>query len=264
MGEGNSESAKPPARVAIFGYGPDAREQAVCLRDLGWDIDVVVRPGGMSWIRAVADGFRPVVGREAVTHASVLAVHLPEAEQATVWAHAIAPYLPPGALVVFARGSALYSGALEPDPRFDVVLVTRSREDPGGCRVAVAHDATGHALERAAAYARDAFGASKVGTTTLESEVHADLTALIEKVGGLAALLAEWDRVLANASHEPNEATLRYYERLRAAVLEGRRLSVTSPPSSTTELRDGTSPASPERGRILTAAAAPSPKRGAA
>jgi ketol-acid reductoisomerase len=248
MGDGNSESAKRPARVAMFGYGPDAREQAVCLRDLGWEVDVVVRPGGMSWIRAVADGFRPVVGREAVAHANILAVHLPEAEQATVWAHAIAPYLAPGALVVFAHGSALYSGALEPDPRFDVVLVTRANDEPGRCRVAVAHDATGHALERAAAFARDAFGASKVGTTTLESEVQADLSALVAKVGGLPALLAEWDRVLANASHEPNEAILRYYERLRAAVLEGRRPSVVSPPSSTTELRLVAAAASPKRG----------------
>jgi ketol-acid reductoisomerase len=248
MGEGNNEGAKRPARVAMFGYGPDAREQAVSLRDLGWEVDVVVRPGGMSWIRAVADGFRPVVGREAVAHANVLAVHLPEEDQATVWAHAIAPYLAPGALVVFARGSALYTGALEPDPRFDVVLVTRNQNDPGGCRVAVAHDATGHALERAAAFARGAFGASKVGTTTLESEVQADLSALIAKVGGLPALLAEWDRVLGNASHEPNEATLRYYERLRAAVLEGRRPSVTAPPPSTTELRIKAAVASPRRG----------------
>lgn len=235
MGEGNSESAKRPARVAMFGYGPDAREQAVRLRAIGWEVDVVLRSGGMSWIRSVADGFRPVIAREAVARAGIVMVHLPEAEQPTVWAYGIAPYLAPGALVVFAHGSALYAGAIEPDPAFDVVLVTRREEDAGGCRVAVANDATGRALERAAAFARDVFGACKLGTSTLESEVQADLSALIAKVGGLPALLAEWDRVLANPGHEPNEATLRYYERLRAVVLEGRRPVL--PPSSSIELR---------------------------
>ena len=240
MGEGNGESAKRPARVAIFGYGPDAREQAVRLRAIGWEVDVVLRSGGMSWIRSVADGFRPVIAREAVARAAIVAVHLPEAEQPTVWAYGIAPYLSPGALIVFAHGSALYTGAIEPDPAFDVVLLTRRDEETGGCRVAVANDATGRALERGAAFARDVFGACKLGTSTLESEVQADLSALVAKVGGLPALLAEWDQVLANPGHEPNEATLRYYERLRAVVLEGRRPGM--PPSSSIDLRS-TSPA---------------------
>ena len=58
-----------------------------------------------------------------------------------------------------------------------------------------------------------------MGTTTLASEVQSELSELVERVGGLPALLAEWDRVLANPSHEPDEATLRYYEHLRATVL---------------------------------------------
>jgi len=247
MGEGNSESAKRHARVAMFGYGPDAREQALRLRAIGWEVDVVVRPGGMSWIRAVADGLRPVVSREAADRAHVVAIHLPDAEQPTVWATGIAPYLPPGALVVFAHGSALYSGAIEPDARFDVVLVTRPREaSDSACRDAVANDATGRALDRAVAFARDAFGASRVGTTTVESEVLAELTERGAKVGGLPALLAEWDRVLANASHEPDEATLRYYERLRGAVLQGRPSPI-PPPSSSIELPRSTVPSRASR-----------------
>jgi ketol-acid reductoisomerase len=191
-----------------------------------------------------------VVAREAAARASIVSLNLPEAEQPSVWACSIAPYLAPGALVVFARGSALYSGTIEHDARFDVVLVTRTGEGAGSCRVAVAHNETGHALERAVAYARDVFGASKVGTTTVESEVHADLSALVAKVGGWPALLAEWDRVLANASHEPDEATLRYYERLREAVVHGGRPSTQPPssPSSTIELPRSSPATSRKRG----------------
>jgi ketol-acid reductoisomerase len=209
-------------RVALFGYGPEAREQAVRLRSIGWEVDVVMRSGGMSWIRAVTDGFRPVSAAEAAARADVVVVHLPESEQPAVWAYGIAPHLSPGALVVFVHGWALYSGAVDPDPCLDVVLVTGSGDFEGselGCRVAVHRDATSHALERAAAFARAVFGAAKIGTTTLDGEVNAELSELVAKMGGFEALLAQWDRVLANPSHEPDEATLTYYERLRATVL---------------------------------------------
>jgi ketol-acid reductoisomerase len=190
----------------------------------------------MSWIRAVSDELRPVPAREAVPTADVVAVHVPESEQPSVWAFNIAPHVARHALVVFERGSALYSGMVEPDPELDVVLVTR--EERGGreeraCRIAVHQDATGHALERAAWFARVALGSAKIGTTTLYSEVRAELMALIGKLGGISALVAEWDRVLANPSHEPDEATLQYYERLRSAVVGGdRTLEIPRPPAS--------------------------------
>jgi ketol-acid reductoisomerase len=219
------------ARVAMIGYGEQAREHALRLRESGWSVSVVVRPGGMSWIRAISDGLRPVTAREAVAGADVVAIHLPEAEQAAMWAQAIAPHVAPGALIVFAHGAALYTGVLEPESRFDVVLVAPG-ETPEACRVAVHQDATGRALERAAGYARAVFGGAKVGTTTLASEVQNELSELVERVGGLTALLAEWDKVLANPSHEPDQATLQYYERLRAAVLANQPAPIAKPPSS--------------------------------
>lgn len=210
-------------RAAVIGYGSDAREQALRLRAIGWDVDIVVRSGGMTWVHAVADGFRPVPAAEAAMRADVVVVHLPEAEQPGVWAYGLAPYLAPGSLVVFAHGSALYSGAVDPEPTLDVALVTSciSRGAERVCRVAVHRDATGHAIERALAFARAVFGSPKIETTTLGLEVGADLTELGAKMGGLSALMAEWDRVLASPSHEPDEATLTYYERLRATVLAG-------------------------------------------
>jgi ketol-acid reductoisomerase len=225
------QEPKAAARVAMIGYGDQARDQALRLRETGWDVRVVVRPGGMSWIRAMADGLRPVTAREAVAGADVVAIHLPEAEQPAMWAQSLAPHVARGALIVFAHGAALYSGALELEEHFDIVLVAPG-ETADACRVAVHQDATGRALERAAGYARVVFGGAKVGTTTLASEVQSELSELIERVGGLEALLAEWDRVLANPSHEPDQATLQYYERLRAAVLANQPARIAKPPSS--------------------------------
>jgi ketol-acid reductoisomerase len=224
-----------------MGYGPEARARAIALRDAGWEVQVVVRPGGMSWIRAVSDGLRPVPAREAVSSADVVSVHVPDSEQPAVWAQTIAPYLLPDALVVFERGSALYSGSVDPSPELDVVLVTTRDEPaevgPRACRIAVHHDASGHALERAAWYARVALGSARIGTTTVYSEVRAELMELVGRMGGISALVAEWDRVLANPSHEPDEAALRYYERLRAAVVGGdQTLEIPRPPASQTQL----------------------------
>ncbi len=228
MGESEGGSShRGVTRAAVIGYGPDAREHALRLRAIGWEVEVVVRSGGMTWIHAMADGFRPVAAAEAALRADVVVVHLPESEQPAVWAYGLAPYLKPGTLVIFAHGSAIYSGAVDPDPRLDVALVTPcvvrggEREPEQVCRVAVQRDATGHALERALAFVRAVFGSIKVETTTLDSEVKADLSELGAKMGGLPALMAEWDRVIASPSHEPDEANLTYYERLRATVLAG-------------------------------------------
>jgi ketol-acid reductoisomerase len=213
-------------RVAFLGYSAAVRPQALRLHALGTHVDIVVRPGGMSWVRAIADGFRPVPPSEAAAQADVVSVHLPEHEQPSVWAYSVEPYLSPGALVVFAHGSALYAGSVDPSPDLDVVLLRGRGDGPDGeaaCHVAVHRDATGRALERSAAFGRAVFGATRIGTTTLDAEVRADISVLVEKMGGLPALLAEWDRVLANPCHEPDQAALSYYERLRAAVASGER-----------------------------------------
>jgi ketol-acid reductoisomerase len=248
MAEGDSNGSNAgsgwkghsPTRVAVIGYGEAARAQAVRLRSIGWAVDVAMRPGGMSWIRAVADGFRPLSAGQAASGAEIVAVHLPESEQPAVWAYALEPSLAPGALVVFVHGSALYSGAIDPDSRLDVVLLTSEDTDAGmpACRVAVHRDATGHALERAMAFARAVYGAPRIGTTTIDAEVRAELSELVAKKGGLTALLAEWDRVLSNPGHEPDQATLTYYERLRATVIAGQGPVTTRPPKSQTELSE--------------------------
>ncbi|HVJ92152.1 MAG TPA: hypothetical protein VM580_20270, partial [Labilithrix sp.] len=173
-----------------------------------------------------------------VSGADVVVVLVPDEEQASVYWHAIEPALEPGALLVFGHGLALETQTFEPK-RNDVVLVTGDLSGARPrCRVAVHHDATGRALERALAYARAAFGPeATVGTTTVSAEVDAEIAALSERAGGMAALLAsiEQSEMRVRDTHAPEEAKVAFYEGLRELV--ARRLSETN----TVERGSGTS-----------------------
>lgn len=215
-----SSTALTGAHVAVVGYGPEARERALLLRAAGNRVAIGMRPGGTSWSRAEEDGFLPVPTGIAVNGADVVAVLVPDEDQPSVYYRSVQPHLPAGALVVFERGHAIYTGAIEARGA-DVVLVTAaSTLERTGCRVAVHHDATGKALDRAIAFARAAFGpaATTIGTTTVAEEVEADLAAYEERVGGPEALLRELDVVIVRGAHEPDEAKLVFYERLRGVV----------------------------------------------
>jgi ketol-acid reductoisomerase len=176
-------------------------------------------------------------------------VLVPTREQASVYGHAIAPYLANDALLVFCDALALATGAFEPYGA-DVVIVKgeRSGEGRANVRVAVRHDATGRAIERAIAHARAVFGAGAlVGTTTMEAEVEAELCALESDAGGAAALLASTVSSAARArdSHAPEEAEVAFYsgleemlerrfDELRARVVRdrGSSTSVAAAPSA--------------------------------
>lgn len=205
-------------RITVLGYNRAAREHALGLRSSGNDVAIGLRLGGMSWVRARQDGFEAHAPTVLISSAEVVVVLVPDDEQASVYWHAIEPLLAPGALLVFARALALGTRVFEPRAH-DVVLVTGELgASPARCRVAVHHDATGHALERAIAYARTAFGAgATVGTTTISAEVDAEIAALEEHAGGREALIASIDKLTARVreSHAPEEAKVAFYEGMR-------------------------------------------------
>lgn len=226
--DGSNGSDVRPQRVAVLGYGEGGRDLALRLRKAGHKVTVGLLPAGMSWVRAVKDGFAPTSSGAAVASADVVVVLVPDEDQTSVYWRAVEPNLASDALVVFVRGNTLYAGTIEPCS-VDVVLVTPSER--AGCRVAVHHDATGKALERAIAYARTVLGdaTAPIGTTSVTDEVEAELE---ERPGGHDALLAELDKKIARArdTHEADEAKLAFYEGLRSAV--ARRRAGLSPRSS--------------------------------
>ena len=205
------------ARIAVLGYGPSAMQHALGLRDAGNLVSIGMRPGGRSWARALRDGFTPGPTRSVIAGAGVVAVMVPDDEQAQVYWHAIEPTVDPGALLVFGRALALATRVFEPRG-VDVVLAAA---DDRSCRVAVHTDATGRALERAIAYARAAFGADvAIATTTTAAEIDAELAELESRAGGAAALRATVETAAARArdSHAPDEAQILYCEGLRELV----------------------------------------------
>ena len=213
MGE---ESGK---RVAVLGYGLEAREHALRLRGRGWNVRVVVRPGGTSWIRAMADGLRPVTVREAVTTADVIAVTLPEVEQLALWAQSLARLVEAGD----ARRLRPRHGALLGRPRARPAPRRRARSPRATGTAALASPCTRTRPGAPSSAPRPSPARSSTarrwgprrspGRSTASSRSSSSAWA------GMTALLAEWDRVLSNPGHEPDEATIRYYEHLRAAVL---------------------------------------------
>lgn len=204
-------------RVAVLGYGAIAREHALALRREGADVAVGLRFGGMSWVRAQHDGFSAEPASKAVMRANVVSLFVPDDEQIGVYFDAIDDELPAGSLLVLGRGLALATGALETHD-IDVVLV---KGTTGHVRVAVHHDSSGAALERAIAYARIVFGRhAAITTTTIDVEASAELADMAARVGGYAALAVEVADAVTRAceTHAPDEAKVRFYERLRALL----------------------------------------------
>lgn len=149
-GDGAASRAARRERVAVIGYGEEGRSAAKNLRDSGHDVVVAMLPGGMSWVTAVRDGFRPVRAWEAARGAGVVAMILPESEQELVYWEEIAPVIEPGTLLVFTRGCHLDADQLP--AKVDVASVQPQTD--GACLVTIHRDATGSARARAFAYAQ--------------------------------------------------------------------------------------------------------------
>ena len=135
-------------RVAVLGYGEEGSAHARSLVKRGHDVVVAVLPGGMSWVRAVKDGFRPKLAWEAVRGADVVVMLVPEQEQDLVYWEEVQPMLKRGALLVFTHAFDLDAGDLPKG--VDVVSVENKA---GSCLLTVHQDASGKARARAFEYA---------------------------------------------------------------------------------------------------------------
>jgi ketol-acid reductoisomerase len=154
---------------------------------------------------------------------------LPDTEQAACYDADVAPNLSDGDAVFFAHGFNIRYNTITPAAGIDVAmvapkgpghLVRRTYVEGGGVPglIAVAQDASGHAMALALAYA-DAIGATRAGVleTTFTEETETDLFGeQVVLCGGLTALVTAGFETLVAAGYQPESA---YFECLHELKL---------------------------------------------
>jgi len=172
--------------LGVIGYGNQGRAQALNLRDSGLDV-IVGSLRDETASQAEKDGFVVRSVAEVAERADVLALLIPDEVQREVYNDVLSSRLRGGQTLDFAHGYNIHFGLIAPPPDVDVIMVaprmigTEVRESFVEGRgapafVAVAQDASGHALETALAWARG-IGATRAGAfkTTFAQETELDL-----------------------------------------------------------------------------------------
>jgi ketol-acid reductoisomerase len=217
--------------VAIIGYGSQGRAHALNLRDSGEDVRVGLYPGSKSIARVEEDGLRAVPVPEAVSEATVVMVLTPDAGQGKLFRESIEKNLQPRSMLMFAHGFAIHFSQVKPDPQIDVAMIApkgpghlvRSTYVAGQgvpALVAVYQDATGHAWQRALAYAR-ALGAGRAGIleTTFKEETETDLFGEQAVLcGGVSSLVKTGFETLVEAGYQPEVAYFEVLHELKLIV----------------------------------------------
>jgi ketol-acid reductoisomerase len=215
--------------VAIIGFGSQGHAHALNLRDSGIEVVVGLHDGSKSKAAAEAAGFTVHTVADAAKAAQIVVLLAPDTAQEEIFTQHVAANLEAGDVLLFAHGFNVRYGRIQAPPGVDVVLVApkapghRVREvfvegagTPG--LVAVEQDASGHAKERALAYAKG-IGCTRAGVieTTFAEETETDLFGEQAVLcGGVTALVRNGFETLTKAGYQPEVA---YFECLHELKL---------------------------------------------
>ncbi|MDB9451387.1 ketol-acid reductoisomerase [Dolichospermum circinale] len=242
--------------VAIIGYGSQGHAHALNLKDSGVNVIVGLYPGSKSTAKAEAAGLTVKNVADAAKAADFIMILLPDEVQKTIYKNEIEPNLEAGNVLAFAHGFNIHFAQVVPPADVDVVmvapkgpghLVRRTYEQGQGVPAlfAVYQDATGHARDRAMAYARGV-GGTRAGIleTTFREETETDLFGEQAVLcGGLSALIKAGFETLVEAGYQPE---LAYFECLHEVklivdlVVEGGLATMRDSISNTAEYGDYT------------------------
>jgi ketol-acid reductoisomerase len=217
--------------IAIIGFGSQGHAHALNLRDSGLDVRVGLHADSRSRARATAQGLRAVSVADAVWEAQLIMILTPDHSQGALYAAEIAPQLSAGKTLLFAHGFNIRYGQIVPPTNVDVSMVApkspghRVREvflQGGGvpALVAVEHDASGHALADALAYAKG-IGCTRAGVlqTTFTEETETDLFGEQAVLcGGVSALVKAGFETLVAAGYQPEVAYFECMHELKLIV----------------------------------------------
>ncbi len=215
-------------RIAIIGYGNQGHAHALNLRDSGAKHVVIGSRPGASRDKAQADGFPVLSNAEAVQHADIVVLGLPDETMPGIYAADLAPGMLKNAALVFIHGFALHFGFIRPREDLDVIMVAPA--GPGRALrenyvngdgyiglFAVQRDVTGTAKKLALSYgAAIGCGAGLIETTfaeETETDLFGEQTVLC---GGSAELARAAFDTLVEAGYAPE---LAYFECLHQLKL---------------------------------------------
>jgi len=215
--------------IAIIGYGSQGHAHALNLRDSGLNVVVGLPASSKSRAKAEAAGLRVLDVANAANEADIIMVLVPDHLQGEIYRSDIAPHMKKGKTLMFAHGFNIHFNEIKPSADIDVSMVApkapghRVREvftEGSGvpALVAVAQDASGHALENALAYAK-ALGSLRAGVleTTFKEETESDLFGEQAVLcGGAAELIRAGFETLTEAGYAPEIA---YFECLHELKL---------------------------------------------
>lgn len=209
-------------KIAIIGYGSQGHAHALNLKDSGCEVIVGLYEGSKSWKKAEAQGLKVYTTAEAVKQADIIMFLINDELQADVYKKDIEPNLEEGNMLMFAHGFNIHFGCIVPPKNVDVTMIApkapghtvRSEFQEGKgtpCLVAVQQDYTGHALDKALAYAAGIGGArAGVLETTFRTETETDLFGEQAVLcGGICALMQAGFETLCEAGYDPRNA---YFE----------------------------------------------------
>lgn len=115
---------KAKKRIAIIGYGSQGRAMALNFRDSGYDLIIGLRSRSRSRRVARNDGFHAILTiAEAVKRAEVVCFAFPDHRHGAVFDKEIAPYLKPGAALLFLHGLSIQYGLVKPQTNCDILLL---------------------------------------------------------------------------------------------------------------------------------------------
>tara|TARA_B110000914_G_scaffold221694_1_gene233920 strand:+ start:835 stop:1989 length:1155 start_codon:yes stop_codon:yes gene_type:complete len=209
-------------QIAVLGYGPQGRGQALNLRDNGFNVTVGVRKGP-SWDKAIEDGWVEgdslVPFETAAEKGDIVQYLLSDAAQIQQWP-LLKQHLTPNKTLYFSHGFGLTfpeQTQIIPPPDIDVVVVApkgsgltvRNHFVNGGginASYAVFQDVSGEAKDTALSLAFG-IGCGHAFETTAQKEVYSDLTGERCVLMGLiqGAFKAQYE-VLRENGHSRSEA----------------------------------------------------------